>query len=359
MINQKEKARSAHIFNRDSLSGFSMACLKALEVPEQQAETVTDCLLYADFRGHPSHGIVRLPVYGKRLLSGAVNAVPKIHVVSEQTVSAVIDGDNGLGPVVGQFAMEHAIALAMQHGVGFVVCRKTNHFGSAAFYTEMAVRKQCIGVAASNAPPNMAPYGGRDRFLGTNPLSVGVPAGKFDPVVFDMASSVVARGKIILAAQRGEPIPEGWALDPNGNPTTDANLGLLGPVLPFGGMKGSAISLLIDIFSGVLSGASYGRRLNTLEDLDSIQNLGHFFLVIAPSSFMDMQHFQARMDDLITQLKQTPLAPGFKEILAPGEVERRTMKRIQREGITITDDVYLQLIELATSLQVPEPADWK
>lgn len=348
---------STRRFDTATLKNYSVECLAAMGVPKDQAATVTDCLLYADLRGHSSHGIVRLPVYGKRLLSGAVKADPDVRVLNEGSASAIVDGDNGLGPVVGQFAIEHAIALARDHGVGFVTCRHTNHFGSAAFYNESALKERCIGVAASNAPPNMAPYGGRDRFLGTNPLSVAVPAGKRLPVIFDMASSVVARGKIILAAQKGEPIPEGWALDPEGNPTTDAAQGLLGPVLPFGGVKGAAISLLIDILSGVLSGASYGRHLNTLEDLESVQNLGHFFIVIDPARFIDYRVFCDRMDDLITQLKATPLAPGFQEILAPGEIENRTRERIEREGIPITADVFRQLVDLSRDLGVPDPTE--
>lgn len=339
-------------YERKQLENFSNRCLGAMGVPRADANVVTDCLLYADRRGHASHGIVRLPVYGRRVIAGVVNPKPTLRMVVQFGAMSVLDGDNGLGPVVGKAAMEEAIKTAANQGVGFVVAQHTNHFGSAAFYTQMALAKGLIGVVASNAPPNMAPFGGRDRFLGTNPLSVAVPAGRLSPVVFDMASSVVARGKIILAAQRGEPIPEGWALDPEGNPTTDPELGLRGPVLPFGGAKGSAISLLIDIFSGVLSGASYGRHLNTLEDLNHVQNLGHFCLAIDPGRFMERQAFLARMDDLIEQLKATPRAPGFREILAPGEVEAHTMERIDRTGIPVTEDVKQQLDELGEQLGV-------
>ncbi|MCG8477483.1 MAG: Ldh family oxidoreductase [Spirochaetales bacterium] len=339
-------------YGAESLAAFSNRCLEQMGVPSDNARTVTDCLLYADRRGHASHGIVRLPVYGRRVVAGVVNARARASATKVLPGIAVVDGDNALGPVAGAFAMQRSVEIAREDGFAIVTVKRSNHFGSAAFYNEIALEHGYIGVAASNAPPNMAPFGGKDRFLGTNPLSVAIPTEAREPILFDMASSVVARGKIILAAQQGKPIPEGWALDPNGNPTTDAHQGLLGPVLPFGGAKGSAISLLIDILAGVLSGASYGRHLNTLEDLTSVQNLGHFFLVIDPERFMGRSEFLRRMDDLIDQLKATPTAPGFHEILAPGEIERRTVREIDTLGIPVAENVVRQLRELGESLGV-------
>lgn len=338
-------------FSYRGLFDFSVAVLSRLGVPRVAAETTTNCLLHAELRGHASHGLVRLPVYSRRLQAGVVKADPLTAVVQDTGPLCRVDGDNGLGPVVGRFSMLEAIARAKQFGIGMASAFMSNHFGPAAFYTEMAMAERCIGIAASNAPPNMAPFGGRERFLGTNPLSVAVPAGKV-PVVFDMASSVVARGNIILAAQRSEPIPEGWALDPDGNPTTDAKLGLLGAVLPFGGAKGSAISLLIDILSGVLSGASYGRHLNTLEDLQSVQNLGHFFAAIDVGRFMPAEEFLGRMDDLVSQLKSSPTAPGVREILAPGEIEAKKKGEIESTGVPIPENVVEQLAQLGSETGV-------
>lgn len=337
------------------LRAFSNNCLKSMGVPPDDAEVVTDCLLFADLRGHASHGMVRLPVYGKRILAKVVNAQARPHTERSFGAVSVVDGDNGLGPVVGAHAMDCAIERAGSHGIGMVVARRSNHFGSAAFYTERAARARCIGLAASNAPPNMAPWGGRERFLGTNPLSIAVPAGKRAPIVLDMATSVVARGQIILAAQRGDSIPPGWALDPDGNPTTDAALALLGSVLPFGGPKGSAISLLIDVFSGVLSGAAYGRHLNTLEDQNSVQNLGHWFVAIRIDSFMAEDEFGRRVDDLLGQLKKTPRAPGVQEILAPGELELTKLESTLDAGIPVSEDVAAGLSELAETLGVTHP----
>lgn len=342
----------SRVFSIRALHRFSMACLSAMAVPEQHGRHVTDSLLFADRTGHASHGIVRLPVYARRVIAGVVKADANPSVEMQFGGLARVDGDNGLGAVVGTFSMNEAIRLAGENGAALVMSRMSNHFGSAAFYTKMAMNAGYIGIAGSNAPPNMAPFGGRDRFLGTNPLSVAVPAGEGHPIVFDMASSVVARGNIILAAQRGESIPEGWALDPDGHPTTDAEAALKGPVLPFGGAKGSAISLLIDVFSGVLSGAAYGRHLSTLENLGTYQNLGHFFVVIDPARFGGRTEFLRRMDDLIVQLKETPTAPGFEEILVPGEIEERTTEQLEADGIPVSGDVLGQLIELGESLSV-------
>ncbi|MFW6368488.1 MAG: Ldh family oxidoreductase [Spirochaetota bacterium] len=336
----------------DDLRAFSIACLTAMDVAESDAEHVTNCLLFAERTGHPSHGIVRLPVYAKRVRAGVVKARATPRVEMQFGGLVVMDGDNGLGPVVGTRAMEEALAIAQSSGAALVAVRQSNHFGSAAFYTRRAMEAGLIGVAGSNAPPNMAPFGGKDRFLGTNPLSIAVPAGNQPPIVFDMASSVVARGNIILAAQANKPIPEGWALGPDGNPTTDAARALEGPVLPFGGAKGSAISLLIDVFSGVLSGAAYGRHLSTLENLNTHQNLGHFFAVLDPRRFADADEFRTRMDDLISQLKSTPTAPGFEEILVPGEIEARAIARSEVEGIPVSADVENQLKELAKTVGV-------
>ena len=240
--------------------------------------------------------------------------------------------------------------MAEKSGIGLVLARQSNHYGASAFYTTMASKRGFVGISCSNAPPNMAPYGGRERFLGTNPLSFAVPVkGKAD-LILDMATSVVARGKIILAAQKNEAIPEGWALDPEGRATTDASQALKGAVLPFGGLKGSAISLLIDIFSGLMSGAAYGRHLNTLEDLENVQNLGQMFIAFDPFLFLSEDEFYVSMDDLIEQLKATPKAVGFDEILYPGEIEERTAQQNRQKGLPLTDDVITQLNQFARSV---------
>ncbi len=339
----------------DGMRAFALDVLKAMDVPESDAATVADCLLHSEECGHSSHGIVRLPVYGKRVAAGVVEARPEIRVVVDTHALAIVDGGNGLGPVVGAFAMDEAIKRAREHGVGLVLARHSNHYGASGFYTSRASAAGCVGFSASNAPPNMAPWGGRERFLGTNPFSIGVPRSE-GVLNADMASSVVARGNIILAAQNGEPIPEGWAIDPEGRSTTDADAGLKGCVLPFAGPKGAAISFMIDVVCGVLSGASYGRHINTLEDLTTQQNLGQVFLAIDAGACMPPEQFDRRVNDLVGQLKATPRATGVSEILAPGEPEARRRVDLRKRGIEIPPSVRDDLRDFATGLGVGIPS---
>jgi LDH2 family malate/lactate/ureidoglycolate dehydrogenase len=337
------------------LRAYAVAVLERLDVPPSDACEVADNLVLAELRGVDSHGLLRLPVYARRLKAGAVKARPDIRTRRPFPAVALVDGDNGLGAVVGARAMEEAIGIAGAQGTGLASVRRSNHFGPAAFYVEKAVRRGLIACAISNAPPNMAAFGGRVRFLGTNPFAVGIPAGKEQPLVFDASSSVAARGKIIAAAERNQPIPPGWAVDPEGRPTTDARRGLAGAVLPFGGAKGSAISFIIDIISGVHSGAAFALRLNTLENLEAEQDLGHAFFVMRTDLFQPAETFGRRMDEILGMLKATPPAAGVDRVLVPGEIEYRTEARLREEGIAIPPEVVAQLQALGRECGVGFP----
>jgi LDH2 family malate/lactate/ureidoglycolate dehydrogenase len=336
---------------------FGCLALERLGVPDDGARDVSACLVKAELRGVDSHGMVRLPVYAHRVQVGVVKARPDIRVIPVGAASALVEGDNGLGPVVASRAMEAAIDLAMRQGTGFVGVRNSNHFGPAAYYVEQAVERGCIGLAISNAPPNMAPFGGRLRFLGTNPVAVGIPAGDEPPLIFDAATSVVARGKIIVAAHNKEPIPDGWAIDPDGHPTTDAERALAGAVLPFGGPKGSAISFIIDILCGVMTGAAFASQLRTLEDLSSVQNVGHVVAAVRTDLFLPADDFRARMDAILRMLKATPPAPGAGgRVLVPGEIELASERRNMALGIELGGPIEEQLARLGDELGVPFPA---
>jgi LDH2 family malate/lactate/ureidoglycolate dehydrogenase len=344
-------------FDHERLAQFTTSILARLGVPADDARTVADNLVLAELRGVDSHGLIRLPIYARRVRAGAVKANPAISVKATFPAVALVDGDNGLGAVVGVRAMDEAIAIARAHGTGFVGVRRSNHFGPAAFYIERALRAGMIGCAISNAPPNMAPFGGRAKFLGTNPFAVAIPTGEERPLVFDAATSVVARGKIIAAATRGASIPEGWAIDPAGRPTTDAPAALAGAVLPFGGPKGSAISFIIDIITGVLTGASFALRLNTLENLQAEQNIGHAFLAIRTDLFEPAAEFARRMDEIIRQLKASPPAVGIERVLVPGEIEHAAEVRYRAQGVPLPAEVRQQLVALGqeTGVAFPEP----
>jgi len=266
--------------------------------------------------------------------------------------------------VVGARAMHTAVDLARQHGTGFVGVRNSNHFGPAAFYVEKAVAAGCIGLAISNAPPNMAPFGGKTRFLGTNPVAIGIPAANEPPLIFDASTSVVARGKIIVAAHNKSRIPEGWAVDPDGYPTTDAELALAGAVLPFGGPKGSAISFIIDILCGVLTGAAFASYLNTLEDLSTVQNVGHVLVAVRTDLFLPAPEFTARMDLILGLLKAAPPAPGATgRVLVPGEIELAHEASNRERGVGLSPAIAAQLASFGETLgvsfppPVPQPHD--
>lgn len=346
-------------YRAEDLQKFSCAAFEQLDVPPLDANEVSECLVAADLRGVDSHGVVRLPVYAGRIRQGVVNPQPKTCVVRENWNAVLLDGDNGLGPVVGARAMERAMALAEVSGLGIAGVRRSNHFGIAAFYVQKAIRHGFIGFAASNAPPHMAPFGGRARFLGTNPMAVGIPAGQEPPLLFDASTSVVARGKIIVAAQEGKPIPAGWAIDADGNPTTDASAALAGSVLPFGGAKGSAISFILDILCGVLTGSGFALNLHRLEDLGAEQNLGHFFAAVRTDLFIPGKDFADRMDEILRSLKSSPAAVGTSEVLAPGELERQNEARNRDLGIPLLPSIVEQLAELGASLGLafPKAAD--
>ncbi len=338
---------SAARLRHDALTEFTVAVLERLDVPAADAREVAGNLVLAELRGVDSHGLIRLPVYARRLRAGVVKARPDIKISSPYPAVALVDGDNGLGAVVGARAMAQAIEIARVQGTGFVGVRRSNHFGPAAFYIEKAVRAGLIACAVSNAPPNMAAFGGRVRFLGTNPFAVGIPAGREPALIFDAATSVAARGKIIAAAERNAPIPPGWAIDSAGRPTTEAGAALAGAVLPFGGAKGSAISFLIDIISGLHSGAAFALHLNTLENLRAEQNIGHAFFVMRTDLFQPADEFAHRMDEILNMLKATPPAAGVERVLVPGEIELLTEARLRSEGIPIPPEVIAQLEALA------------
>ena len=345
----------AQRYHHGDLLAFSCRVLEQLEIPPDHAREVAACLIKAELRGVDSHGLVRLPVYGRRVQAGVVNARPDIRVTNATTATALVDGDNGFGPVVGARAMEAALDLAGAHGIGFAGVRHSNHFGPAAYYVEKAVEAGRIGLAISNAPPNMAPHGGKVRFLGTNPVAIGIPAGREAPLIFDASTSVVARGKIIVAAHTGQSIPEGWAVDPDGHSTTDASLALAGAMLPFGGPKGSAISFIIDILCGVLTGAAFASHLNTLEDLTTVQNVGHVLAAVRTDLFITDADFRQRMDAVLAMLKASPPAPGVDRVLVPGEIEAANESTHREEGIPLPPAIASQLAAFGEALGVPFP----
>ena len=307
---------------------------------EDHAAIAAHALVKASLRGVDSHGVARVPMYCERLRRKAANPRPDISVTRTAPAVAQVDGDNGLGLVVGHCGMQEAIILAKEFGIGLAGVKRSGHYGMGALYVLQAIAENCIGMAFTNASPALAVWGGRAPFLGTSPFAAGAPAGDASPFLIDMACSVVARGKLKFAAQRGEPIPEGLALDKDGRPTTDGQAAFEGTVLPFGGVKGSALSMLMEVLSGVLTGAAFGGEVrNPFTGLDGFQGTGHFFMALQADAFMPAEQFQARMDRLASRVKNQPRADGVEQILMPGEPEALAEAERSETGIPLTPDV--------------------
>ncbi|MEQ8444729.1 MAG: Ldh family oxidoreductase [Pelagibacterium sp.] len=302
-------------------------------VPEQDAARIAECLVLADLRGVASHGVSRLSIYLERLRRGMVERVPEFGASEPSPVAALLDGGNGFGFLTATKAMEMATERADKFGIGMVGVKNSNHFGMAACYLLQAVEAGYAALVFTNASPAMPVWGGREPLLGTSPFAFGAPGNP--PIILDMATSVVARGKIRRAAAAGEPIPEGWALDKDGSPTTDAQAGYEGLILPLGGPKGSGLSLMMEVMAGVMTGAAFGGQVrNQYEKFDAPQNVGHMMVAFKPGVFMG-EDYRERMSDLVSRAKgSTPVYPD-QPVRMPGEPEALRAEERRRNGISL------------------------
>lgn len=324
----------------------SFACdlLRAHDVPDEDAPVIAACLVRADTRGVDTHGLVRLPGYLARVRAGLVNPRPDLVPHRVTPVAASLDGQDGFGFVVASRATTEAVDMAREFGVGVVSVRRSTHFGMAASYVLQAVEAGMVSLVFTNASPAMPPWGGRSALLGTSPIAAGAPGGERGAYVLDMSPAVAARGKIRMAARRGEEIPPDYALDAQGQTTTDPVAALAGVVLPLGGPKGSGLAMLMDILGGVLSGAAFGGDVgDQSKDFDRPQDVGHFILALRPDLFVPAEEYRTRMDTLVDRVHEAPRAEGVQEILLPGEREARL--EAEREELGIPYDV-AQLAEL-------------
>jgi L-2-hydroxycarboxylate dehydrogenase (NAD+) len=313
------------------------------------ANIIAEDLVAANLRGLDSHGISRIPMYLERIRRKVVNPQPNITIKNITPAVSLVNGDDGMGFLAAHKAMDEAVRLAKQSGIGLVGVRRSTHYGMAALYVKQAIEAGYISLAYTNSSPAIPPWGGRSTFLGASPFAAGVPGGKEVPYVLDMAMTVIARGKIRLAATHGEPIPPGLALDSEGAPTTDAKKAFEGVCLPFGGAKGSALAMLMDLLAGVLTGANYAGEVKSLYfDHSEPQNVGHLFVAIRPDLFVPQEEFEDRMDNFVNKTKEVPLAQGFDEILIPGEPEERTAIQRLKNGIPLTSEVIQSLCEEGT-----------
>lgn len=340
-------------YSADGLRALAARLAGAVGVPAPDAEILADALLDADLHGSATHGLSRLGIYLKRIELGQIDPRAELVVEHRRSAVLVVDAANGLGQVQAARTLEHMLPLAREHGVVAATIRRSQHFGALGYYAGRAAREGMILLATSNGEPAMSPAGGYDPFFGTNPIAASFPTGRGWPVTIDLATSVVARGNIIAASREGYPIPEGWALDPDGNPTTDAERALAGTVLTMAGHKGYALALMVEMLSGVLSGAAVGPEIGSMyRQLDRPQDVGHFFCLLDIEAFIELDEFVRRVDRTIDQLKAGRRRPGVDEILVPGERSARTAEENRRLGVPLAPATVQELDELSERFEV-------
>jgi LDH2 family malate/lactate/ureidoglycolate dehydrogenase len=354
-----------------ALTEFVATALAKLGVPQEDARVTAEVLVSADLRGIDSHGVARARRYVEGLRDGVMNPRPEIKVAQETPVTALLDGGAGLGQVVGVRAMKLAMEKAQQIGAGFVAVRNSNHYGIAGYYSMMALEKDLIGISMTNAAPLVVPTFAKDAVLGTNPLSIAIPAGRERPFVLDMATSVVTRGKLEEYERQEKPLLKGWATDSRGLDTTNAGevlhnmKGRLGGgILPLGGAgeelgghKGYGLALLVDILCGVLPGAGYATLVYPMDDSGKPRpaNIGHFFGALKVDGFRPLSDFQDSMDGIVRYMRGLAKAEGQERIFVHGEKEFEIAEERMRLGIPLHPKVASDLQALAKELGIDCP----
>ena len=340
------------------LLDFATAVYAAAGMPEADARLAADTLVQADLWGHQSHGVMRLSWYVARLQAGVCTPVAAPEFAVDAGAIGVIDGHDAMGQVLTAHAMQDAIRRAKAHGIGAVALRNSNHFGTAMYFTLMAARAGCVGFLSTNASPAMAPWGGRKKTVGTNPWSWAAPAGKLAPLVLDIANTGVARGKIYLARQKGQPIPEGWAIDADGAPTTDPAAAIDGIILPMAQHKGYAIAVVMDMLSGVLTGSAFGIGVHGPYQTEHRSGAGQMMIVLDIAAMQPLAEFGERMERYIAELKSVPLAKGFDEVVYPGELEARNDGKNRAAGLVLPADTITDLSATGARLGVSAERIW-
>jgi LDH2 family malate/lactate/ureidoglycolate dehydrogenase len=325
------------LIQADCLRDYCSQLFQKVGVPADEAYLNADNLVDADLKGIESHGVSRMAIHLKRLRAGVVKPSVQLKVVAESLGTAVYDACNSMGGAASYKIMQDAIERARKTGVSFITTRNSNHYATAAYFAQMALEHDMIGFSASNTAARMAPWGGIDPMFGTDPFAFAIPAGKQLPIIGDMASCVVARGKIIIAAKNGQPIPLGWARNKFGEDTTDAEAALEGSVLPFGGPKGSAIATMIEVLTGILAGSCFAAKMNDMyADFENPTHTSHYFGALNLAAFGSVQEFKESMDEFILTIKNSQKARGTENILLPGEREIILKQKRLNEGIPVS-----------------------
>jgi LDH2 family malate/lactate/ureidoglycolate dehydrogenase len=316
------------------------------------AAFVAESLVAADLRAVHSHGVLRVPDYVAKLTRGGVNPKGRPFVARETGAIAVVDGDNAMGQIAASVAIGEAMARARDYGVGVASVRGSNHCGAMFFYTLPPIEAGMIGIATTNALPTMAPWGGKDKIVGINPLAVGIPAGERHPILLDAAFSYSSHGKLRVYRQKGLPIPPTWAFDVDGHPTTDTAKALEGLLQPIGEYKGVGLAIVCGMLSSLLSGAAYGTELGNMIEGPRPGQDGHFLMALRIDAFEDLPRFRARVDAVIAQIEDGRRVDAGRPVYAPGGLEAAKAEEYRRDGIPLNETTIAGLRETAAQLGV-------
>lgn len=327
---------------------------RAVGVSDGDAAIFADALVDADLQGTATHGVSRVNVYVRRIQKGLIDPHAVLAIDKRRPSVMVVDAANGLGQVQATRTLDAMIPVARSQGCVAATIKNSQHFGALSWYCNRAADRDMVLLAMTNCEPSMSPEGGCQPYFGTNPIAASFPTGKGFTVKIDLSTSVVARGNIVAARRRGAPIPLGWALDQDGNPTTDAEKAILGTVLTMAGHKGYALALMVELLSGVLSGAAIGPAVGSMyTNPEGRQDVGHFFYLLDIAAFMDVGEFRSRIDRTIDEIKACRRRPGVQEILIPGERSARRAEENLRRGIPLGDETIAEFRVLCAELSIP------
>lgn len=343
-------SKQASIISEQDLSAFVINVLATAGVSKEDGALVAECLLNANLSGIDSHGVVRLAHYVRRLSNGTIQAKPTLHFEQTAPSMGIMDGGDGLGHVVTHHATTRAMEMAKECGTGVVSIRNSSHFGMAGYYIKRMAEAGFIGISMTDTDALLVPFGARKAFFGTNPIAIGFPTNGI-PVILDMATTSVPYGKIALAAVEGRSIPAEWALDADGNPTTDPKQ--LAGLHPIAGPKGSGLAMIIDIFCSILSGMPWGPHINKMYgEMDQPRQLGHFILAMDVNRLMPVERFKAYLGEMLTEFGALPTAQGFDKVYYPGEIEGMRREERRAKGIPIDPGLYEELSGLSKNLGI-------
>lgn len=338
----------------DELQEFVITAFQAMGTSEDEARRCARSLMESELRCLPGQGqgVRRLPSYHERISNGWINPGAEYEIIKESPALALVDGHIGLGSVVAQKSMELAIKKAKISGIGTVIVKNSTHYGSSAVPARIALEHNCIGIAITNAGPEMAPWGGREGRVGTNPWGLAAPTGGDFPVVLDFAITTAGKGMMLWHAREGKSMPLDWALTPEGNETDDPAAALKGALLGIGQYKGYGLSMFTDVLTGVISGGAFG--LTPYAD-KAKQDVAHTFIALDIEWFMPIDEFKQRMDDFVAEIKSSALRPDFDEILVPGEIDYRRETDYRATGAKLDSAIFDELKDLAETLGIDFP----